>query len=92
MAATEAVTVRGGFILHDAAAPDGAITPDLPEGGRWLVTGGLGVDVSTSMRMDLAYMYLKQEDRAGRTQLTGPDTGVYTFHANLFGATLVWRF
>lgn len=92
MTATETLTVRGGFILHDAAAPDGAITPDLPEGGRWLVTGGLGLNVSKSMRMDLAYMYLKQEERDGRTQLTGPDTGVYTFHANLFGATLVWRF
>lgn len=92
MAASEALTVRGGFILHDAAAPDGAITPDLPEGGRWLVSGGLGLRVSQSMRMDLAYMYLKQEERDGRTQLTGPDTGVYTFHANLLAATLVWKF
>ena len=44
------------------------------------------------MRMDLAYMYLKQEERDGRTQLTGPDTRVYTFHVILFGTTLGWRF
>lgn len=92
MDASEMLVVRGGFILHDAAAPDGSITPDLPEGGRWLVSGGLGLRVSQAMRMDLAYMYLKQEQRDGRTQLVGADTGVYTFHANLFAATLVWRF
>lgn len=90
--ATEQLVLRGGFILHNAAAPDGAITPDLPEGGRWLVSGGLGLRVSQGMRMDLAYMYLKQEDRNGRTQLVGPDTGVYAFHANLLAATVVWRF
>lgn len=92
VAASEKLTVRGGFILHNAAAPDGSITPDLPEGGRWLVTGGLGLNVSSALRMDLAYMYLKQEERSGRTQLVGPDTGLYTFQANLLGATLVWKF
>ncbi|MCU0257188.1 MAG: outer membrane protein transport protein [Vicinamibacterales bacterium] len=90
--ASDTMTLRGGLVLHDAAAPDGSITPDLPEGGRWLVSAGLGVRVSSSVRMDLAYMYLRQQDREGRTQLTGPDTGTYTFNANLFGASLVWRF
>lgn len=92
VAASEAMTWRAGFILHDAAAPDGSITPDLPEGGRWLVTGGLGFRMTQSTRLDLAYMYLKQEVRDGRTQLTGADTGTYSFHANLLGITLVWKF
>lgn len=92
MAASEAMKLRAGFILHDAAAPDGSITPDLPEGGRWLISGGLGFRMTQSTRLDLAYMYLKQEDRDGRTQLTGADTGTYTFHANLLGVTLVWKF
>jgi long-chain fatty acid transport protein len=89
---SDALIGRAGFILHDAAAPDGSITPDLPEGGRWLVTAGLGLRMSANTRLDLAYMYLKQEERDGRTQLTGPDTGTFSFDANLFGATLVWRF
>lgn len=92
MTASDALILRGGFIIHDAAAPDGRITPDLPEGGRWLVTGGLGLRATESLRLDLGYMYLKQEKRDGRTQLTGPDTGEYSFHANLLAATLVWKF
>jgi long-chain fatty acid transport protein len=86
------VSLRGGFVAHQAAAPDGSVTPDLPEGARREYAAGLGARFSRRLGVDLAYQYIDQEDRSGRVLLTGPDTGTYTFHANLFGASLVVHF
>jgi len=48
---------------------------------------------------DVAYNYLQQDDRRGRSTNCGqeqPTTacndGLYQFHANLFGASLIWKF
>jgi long-chain fatty acid transport protein len=89
---TDRLEIRGGFVAHQAAAPDGSVTPDLPEGARMEYTGGLGARLNNHFGIDVAYQHIKQDDRNGRVQLTGPDTGVYAFHANLFGATAVIRF
>jgi len=86
------LTLRGGFLAHQAAAPDGSVTPDLPEGARVEYSAGLGARLSEGVTVDVAYQYNDQEDREGRVLLSGPDTGTYAFHANLFGATLVVRF
>src|SRR5207249_1845091 len=49
--------------------------------------------------VDLAYQYIRQNDRRGRTRepLSGPATtgmnnGLYTFHAHLFGVSLGYAF
>ena len=89
---SERVALRGGFLAHQAAAPDGSVTPELPEGARREYTVGLGARLSHRFAVDVAYQYIDQEDRNGRVLLTGPDTGTYRFHANLFGATVVVRF
>jgi len=86
------VALRGGFLAHQAAAPDGSVTPDLPEGARTEYTAGLGARLNNRFGVDFAYQYINQEDRNGRVLLTGPDTGTYAFHANLFGATVNFRF
>jgi long-chain fatty acid transport protein len=91
-AATPRVTLRAGALWHEAAAPLGSVTPDLPEGARGEFTVGGGFALTSHISLDLAYQYLSQEDRFGRTQLTGPDTGIYEFGANLLGAGLVWKF
>src|SRR5262245_58208713 len=85
---TDRVALRGGFLAHQAAAPDGSVTPDLPEGARVEYTAGIGGRFSNHVGVDLAYQHIKQEDRSGRVLLTGPDTGTYAFHANLFGASV----
>ena len=89
---TGRLTLRGGFLSHQAAAPDGSVTPDLPEGARMEYTAGLGARLSERVAVDVAYQDIDQEDREGRVLLSGPDTGTYAFHANLFGATLIVRF
>jgi long-chain fatty acid transport protein len=89
---TDRLALRGGFLAHQAAAPDGSVTPDLPEGGRTEYTAGIGARLNNRFGVDLAYQYINQEDRNGRVLLTGPDTGTYAFHANLFGASITVRF
>jgi long-chain fatty acid transport protein len=84
--------LRGGVLAHQAAAPDGSVTPDLPEGARVEYTAGLGARLSRHLAIDLAYQFIDQEEREGRVLLSGPDTGTYAFHANLFGASAIVRF
>jgi len=98
-AMTGRTTLRGGFVANTAAAPDETVTPNLPEAARVQLAAGLGQALTNKLRLDLYYLHLFQEDRRGRTTdgglavpTTAVNNGVYSFHANLFGASLVWRF
>lgn len=85
-------TLRGGINIHDAAAPDQTVTPNLPEGKRREYNVGFGSQLSKRLRFDLSYMYLYQPERAGRTLATTTNNGIYDFGANLFGASLTVKF
>jgi long-chain fatty acid transport protein len=91
--------VRAGFDMHDAASPDQSVTPLLPEAARQEITAGATVPIAAHARIDLAYMYVHQSDRAGRTTDGGLATptvalnsGTYHYYANLFGVSVVVRF
>ena len=89
--------LRLGYITHNAAEPTGSVTPNLPEGNRAELTGGLGTRLSGRMHVDLAYQYIYQVDRRGRTVPPGipagsTDNGLFAFKASLFGATLHYAF
>jgi long-chain fatty acid transport protein len=98
-------TVRAGFIAHSAAAPDQTVTPNLPEAARTEYSVGFGTHLTERMGFDLAYQYIDQADRQGRSGdgCTGSVTpcppptaalndGLYTFKANLLGFTLTYSF
>src|SRR3989454_2393616 len=92
-------TFRGGYLYHDGAAPAETVTPLLPEGERNEVTAGTTIKLTSALTADLAYQYIRQNDRRGRTRepLSGPATtgmnnGLYTFHAHLFGGSLGYAF
>ena len=60
---------------------------------------GLGTRLVNRLHIDLAYQYIDQANRRGRTidgGLIGPpstiNNGLYTFSAHLFGATLTYAF
>jgi long-chain fatty acid transport protein len=94
------LAVRGGYIYHGGAAPPQTVTPLLPEGARNEFTGGIGLRLTDFLAVDLAYQYLKQNDRRGRVR--EPDlgaqptvdlnSGLYTFYGHLFGATMSVHF
>jgi long-chain fatty acid transport protein len=83
--------LRAGVDLHGAAAPDETVTPNLPEGSRREFSVGFGSRLSKRARFDIAYLYLGQPERAGRTGAL-PNNGVFDFGANLFGASLTIGF
>ncbi|MGH7657140.1 MAG: OmpP1/FadL family transporter, partial [Gemmatimonadales bacterium] len=91
--------LRAGFLTHDGAAPPQTVTPNLPEGDRSEFTLGVGTHVGSGFVVDLAYQYIDQADRRGRTTdgglavpTTAVNNGLYTFSAHLFGATLTYTF
>ena len=106
-AASPKLTLRGGWYLHNGAAADYAVVPNLPEGDRSSFTLGLGTRLGTGFRIDAAYQYINQADRRGRTvpldlsvcgaaspcpALVQQNNGLYAFHAHLFGATFSYGF
>lgn len=92
-------TARLGFLNHGAAAPDQTVTPNLPEGPRNEYTAGVGAVLTPKLHVDVAYQYIDQADRRGRTTdgglavpTTAVNNGLYTFNAHLFGATFTYKF
>ena len=92
-------TARLGVLSHDAAAPDQTVTPNLPEGARTEYTAGLGAGLSDHFHVDVAYQYIDQADRRGRTTDGGlavptaaVNNGLYTFKASLVAATFTYKF
>ena len=94
-----ALTVRGGYLHHGGAAPPQTVTPLLPEGQRNEFTAGATVKLARQVTGDVAYQYIRQNDRRGRTREPGTgvdpltlNNGLYTFGAHLFGVSLAFTF
>src|SRR5438105_6891018 len=92
-------TFRGGYLHHDGAAPAETVTPLLPEAQRNEFTAGTTVKLTDDLSADLAYQYIRQDDRRGRTRepllgaaTTALNNGLYDFHAHLFGVSLSYAF
>jgi len=86
------VTLRGGYLYHTGASPAQFVTPLLPEGPRNEFTIGAGFDLTPKLHADLAYQYIKQNDRRGLVNVLAGNTGIYQFQAHLFGAGLAYTF
>jgi len=90
------LTARAGYLYNTAAAPDEVITPLLPESDRNQFTIGAGWRPVEPFEVNVSYQLLQQNDRRGRVRgalpgesvATDLNQGLYSFGANLFGATL----
>ncbi len=85
-----ALTLRAGALAHSAAAPDETVTPLLPEAARREFTLGAGWKIVPAAELNVAYQYLGQSDREGRTH-EGPNNGTYSFGAHIFAGSLTVR-
>ena len=86
------VTLRGGYLHHGGASPPQFVTPLLPEGARNEFTIGGGFDLTPKLHTDLAYQYIKQNDRRGLVNTAAGNTGLYQFAAHLFALGLAYTF
>jgi long-chain fatty acid transport protein len=86
------VQIRGGYLYHTGASPSSFVTPLLPEGPRNEFTIGAGLELTPKLHGDLAYQYIKQNDRRGTVNIAAGNTGLYQFSAHLFGLGLAYTF
>ena len=86
------VEIRGGYLYHTGASPTTFVTPLLPEAARNEFTIGAGLGLTPKLHADLAYQYIKQNDRRGTVNLAAGNTGLYQFSAHLFGIGLAYTF
>jgi len=86
------VQLRGGYLYHGGSSPDNFVTPLLPEGPRNEFTIGAGIEMTPKLHVDLAYQFIKQNDRRGTVNPAHGNTGLYQFSANLFGVGLAYTF
>jgi len=92
----EQLTARAGYLYNTAAVPDEVVTPLLPESDRNQFTIGAGWRPVEPFEVNVSYQLLQQNDRRGRVRgalpgesvTTDLNQGLYSFGANLFGATL----
>ena len=89
-----ALTLRGGYLIHTGSSPTDFVTPLLPEGARYELTGGAGFKLRGNLYGDVAYQYIQQLDRRGRVYPNSAvgNTGLFTFHAHLLGFGLAYTF
>ncbi len=86
------VQLRGGYLHHGGASPAQFVTPLLPEAARNEFTFGAGIALTSHWHADLAYQYIRQNDRRGTINLAAGNTGLYKFSAHLFAAGVALTF
>jgi len=86
------VMLRGGYLHHGGASPANFVTPLLPEAARNEFTIGAGIELTPKLHGDVAYQFIKQDDRRGTVNLALGNTGLYKFSAHLFGFGLAYTF
>jgi long-chain fatty acid transport protein len=93
------VSLRGGFDAHTAGAPDQSVTPLLPEAARNEYAVGAALPLFHHSKVDIAYQFIHQQDRRGRTTDGGlavptpaVNNGLFHYYANLLGVSWVWTF
>ena len=89
---SDKLTFRAGYLYHTSASPPEFVTPLLPESDRNEFTGGVSYRISPRILGEVAYQYIRQNDRRGEVLPGAGNTGVYTFHAHLFGAGVALTF
>lgn len=96
---TQAFRLRAGYAHTQAAAPDETVTPLLPEARRNHATVGFGWTPRPGITIDVAYQFVAQADRRGRT-VSPPrgvppsaalNNGLYSFRADLIGFMVTFR-
>ncbi len=96
--ATDAVDLRGGVLYDMNPVKDGLVDPSLPDSDRWGFNIGLGLNLTKHLKFDLAYMFLRFDERTiknSQISYTGgesPFNGTYNSSAHLFGVNVSYQF
>ncbi len=94
--ASPILEVRLGYTYAQGAAPSKTVTPLLPDANRNLIMLGTGWRLGRGVVLDLAYQYVRQDDRRGRVVDPAPGTeptpalnsGLYQIGAHVASVTV----
>jgi len=78
----------GGFA--GAAAPDGYVTPEVPDASRFYVTGGLGYKLGSRLDLDLSFEYEHLNKRT-QTNIATQLSGTFTSNVYIPGISLAYH-
>jgi long-chain fatty acid transport protein len=82
---------RAGYLYDRSPAPTKYVEPLLPDASRNEVSLGLGYKLSSNLRVDLAYMFIKFDQRHAVGTEVNFD-GTYNSTANLFAVNFGYSF
>ena len=91
---SEDLRLRAGYTYDPTPVSDPEFTPLLPSNDINSFSTGLGYDMSDSLTIDLAYMYVKIKDRQ-QTLSAGANAsrnGLYKVDLHLFGSSMTYHF
>jgi long-chain fatty acid transport protein len=87
--------LRAGYFYDHNPVPDEHLEPLLPDADRHGLNIGVGIELTPSITLDLAYLDLVFLNRT-TTSTSQPDgvylDGAYTGNGQLFGADITFRF
>jgi len=92
------LTLRGGVLYDHSPVADEYAEPTLPDANRLGFNGGIGYNITETVAIDLAYLYLRVDERTistskiNYTDGVSPFNGVYNTHASLFAVDLSFKF
>lgn len=78
----EGLTMRGGLAYDKNPIPDRTLDSTLPDSDRWLFSLGATYDITPSIAVDAAYIFIRADQRNSVGSEEGPE-GVYNTYANL---------
>lgn len=100
--ATDALSLRAGFIYNTAAEREFSVSPLLPEAERNYYSAGIGYRIGRGLGVDVGYQLVDQADRRGRVrgrtpemtdaELQARNVGVYHSDVHLWNVTFSYRF
>lgn len=88
---SEKLDLRIGFAYDQSPAPDGFVGPELPDANKFLITLGLGYEITDKINIDASYIYENAEERAAIQNESG-FAGTYKTVLNGFGIGINYNF
>ncbi len=92
------ISLRGGVLYDHSPVSDAYAEPTLPDANRFGFNGGIGYNITETVTIDLAYLYLRVDERTistskiNYTSGNAPFNGVYNTYAHLVALDLSFRF
>jgi long-chain fatty acid transport protein len=87
----ENLDIRAGIAYDQNPIPDKYLDPTLPDSDRLLFSGGLTYKATDFLDVDLAYIFIRANERKSTTAVHGLD-GVYNTYANLPSLGITMKF